>query len=205
MKLIIALSACLLMCSPLSAHSQTFSFRGLDSSSRRSDVLSVFPEARLERECANGEEYSRSSEGLTQCEVLHIEYELDGQQFDGTFMFSIEGTLRYVGLTRSFGFGRNEVGTVRRETADSAFRSLADLLASKYGPSVSDTPRSLLGYNPLFQERQWQPGRGTRWQSGGDRISLTSDLRESRTTPGRFRGTLQVFYTFARRGEFDRF
>jgi hypothetical protein len=205
MKILIAVLAGLIAWSPVPAHSQTLSFRGLDSSSQRNDVLRIFPEARVESQCRNGEEYSRSADGLTQCDVLTVEYELDAQIFNGTFLFNTEGSLRYIGLTHSFGWGRDEAGIIPRETAESAFRSLADLLASKYGPSVSDTPRSLLGHNPLSQERQWQPGGGTRWRSGGDRISLTSDLRVSRTSPELYKGSLQVFYTFARRGEFDRF
>lgn len=205
LKSMIAFAACLTLCFATSAEAETLSFRGLDSSSRKADVLRVFPSADAESDCRPGEEFARSSEGLTQCEVLRVDYELDGLVFDGTFMFSPEGTLRYVALTRSFGWGRSEAGTVRRATAESAFQSLADLFASKYGPSVRGSPSSLLPSNPLRQTLEWQPGRGTAWQSGGDRISLTSDLRESPTTPGMFRGSMQVFYTFARRGEFDRF
>ena len=92
------------------------------------------------------------------------------------------------------------VGTIK-----TTFTSLADLLSSKYGPAVADPPGSFLRRGVADSELEWQPGRGTKWQAGGDRISLSSDGTESKTTPGLFRGTVQIFYRLARRNEFNKF
>lgn len=188
------------------AWSQNLSFRGLSSTSKRADVLKVFPLSHSRNYCSASETVSRSADGLTLCEQLLFEgYMLDNVSFDVTFAFNPDGTLRYVSLLKLFGTYRTDEGSVPVAIIRSTFVSLADLLSSKYGPAVTDPPGSFLQRGVAGSKLEWQPGRGTKWQAGGDRISLSSDGTESKTTPGLFRGAIQIFYTLARREEFNRF
>lgn len=183
-----------------------FSFRGLDARSTRADVSRLFPQAQTQSDCFNGEAVARSSDGITHCEQLFVEsYPLDNLDFGLTFIFNLEGTLRYVSLHKSFGAFRTDEGSVSLGTIHSTFQSLADLLSSKYGPSVADSPSDMIRLNPDDRRREWQPGRSNSWQAGGDRLTLSADGRQSRTAPGLYRGSVHIFYTFARREEFDRF
>jgi hypothetical protein len=166
----------------------------------------MFPQAQTQSDCSNGQAVARSSDGVTHCEQLFVEiYPLDNIDFRLTFIFNPEGTLRYVSLIKSFGAPRTDQGSVSLGTLHSTFQSLADLLSSKYGSAVADSPMDMLQLNSDDRRREWQPGRSNNWQDGGDRLTLNARARESSTTPGLFRGSVQIFYTFARRGEFDRF
>lgn len=189
------------------ARAENLTFRGLNSNSTSADVMKLFPSARPESSCRNGETVSRNADGETLCRRLWLgAYPLDNMSFDMAFVFTPDGKLRYVSLIKDFGnYERDEGKIVPAEVIQSAFTSLADLLASKYGPAVSDPPRSYLRRGAADSRLEWQPGRGTKWQSGGDRISLSSHGLESKTVPRLFRGTIQIFYTFARREEFERF
>lgn len=188
------------------AWSQSLTFRGLSSISKNADVLKVFPLSQPQNFCRKGETVSRNASGLTQCEELTFEgYMLDNVSFHATFRFNPDGTLRYISLLKLFGTYQTDDGSVPVETINTTFTSLADLLSSKYGPAVADLPGSFLRRGAPNSEREWQPGRGTKWQTGGDRISLRSDGTESKTTPGLFRGGVHIFYTLARREEFDKF
>jgi hypothetical protein len=189
------------------AWSQTLTFRGLSYNSKQADVLKIFPLARPQNYCRAGETVSRNASGLSLCEQLSVDgYVLDNVSFDLTFVFNPDGTLRYVSLIKMFGkYGKDEGNTVPVGTINTTFTSLADLLSSKYGPAVADPPGSFLRRGAPDSELEWQPGRGTKWQDGGDRISLRSDGTESKTTPGLFRGTVQIFYTLARCDEFNKF
>lgn len=194
-----------LMCaSP--AMSEALTLRGLGASAKSADVRKVFPQARPQNDCRQGETVSRSAEGETLCAQLTFDgYLLDNIPFDVTFVFNPDGTLRYISLLKLYGTFQTDEGSVRAGTINSTFTSLADLLSSKYGPAVANPPGSYLRRGPVDNEFEWQPGRGTKWQSGGDRISLKSDGTESKTTPGLFRGSVQIFYRFAKRDEFDKF
>jgi hypothetical protein len=188
------------------AWSQKLTFRGLGSTSTRADVLKTFPLAQSQNYCRTGETVSRNADGLTLCEqLLFNDYMLDNVSFVATFLFNPDGTLRYVSLQKLFGTYRTDDGSVPVGTINTAFTSLADLLSSKYGSAVANPPGSFLRRGAPDSELEWQPGRGTKWQAGGDRISLSSDGTESKTTPGLFRGSVHVFYTFARLEEFDKF
>jgi hypothetical protein len=188
------------------AWSQNLTFRGLSSTSTRADVLKTFPLAQSQNFCRKGETVSRNAGGLKLCEELSFEgYMLDNVSFDATFLFNPDGTLRYISLLKLFGTYQTDDGSVPVGTINTTFTSLADLLSSKYGPAVTDPPGSFLRRGAPDSGLEWQPGRGTKWQAGGDRISLRSDGTESKTTPGLFRGTVQIFYTLARREEFDKF
>lgn len=205
MKATAMLIAGIYLCAAAPAHSDSFSFRELNANSVKSDVLTAFPHATEGNDCRDGEDYSRSSDGLTQCKNLTVAiYELDNIPFTLTFMFSVEGFLRYVSLDYAFGYGRNEEG-LPLTTVRSSFWSLADLISSKYGSTVTDPPSSLRAPDPSRDDLEWQPTNGIRWQAGGDRISLSSYRVESRTNPGLYKGTLQIFYTFARRDQFKQF
>ena len=200
-----AFTLCLVVATP--AWSQSLAFRGLSSNSTNADVLKVFPLARTENDCRAGDTVSRNAEGLTACARLSTEgYMLDNVSFDVSFVFNPDGKLRYVSLIKMFGrYGRDEGDVVPVATIRSTFTSLADLFSSKYGPAVTDPPGSYLRQGAADSELEWQPGRGTKWQGGGDRISLSSSGTESKTTPGLFRGTIQIFYRLARRDEFSKF
>lgn len=188
------------------AWAEPLKFRGLDSGSTRSDVLAVFPQAVADNPCRSGETLSRSADGPTLCEQLRLDgYELADLEFDVSFIFTPTGTLRYVSLSKTVGRWGTDEGTVSLAAIESMYRSLADLVSSKYGPAVTDPPSSLMPRSSGNNQLEWQPGRSSDWQAGGDRISLSSDARESRTAPGRYRGGVHLFYTFARRDEFDRF
>lgn len=128
---------------------------------------------------------------------------LDNNDFDVTFIFNPDGTLRYVSLLRSFGDYRNEMDQVPISTISSAAVSLSDLLASKYGQAVKDAPSGFLSKERLL-EMEWQPGRGASWKSGGDRVALRAEATESKKNPGLYRGSIQIFYTFTREVELNR-
>ncbi len=186
-------------------HAQALTFRGLGASSISADVRKEFPQARVQNYCNEGETLKRSGEGETLCAELAVEnYVLDNVSFDLTFMFNPDGTLRYVLLTKTYGNFRSEEGGATVATINATFTSLADLLSSKYGPPVADAPRPTFG-GPVEDAREWQPGGGPRFRAAGDHISLTSRGIESRTKPGTFRGSIQIFYRLAKRAEFDKF
>jgi hypothetical protein len=195
---------CLALATP--SWAQGFSFRGLDARSTKADVSRMFPQAQTQSDCSNGEAVARSSDGVTHCEQLFVEsYPLDNLEFRLTFIFNPEGTLRYVSLIKSFGAFRTDEGSVSLGTLHSTFQSLADLLSSKYGSAVADSPLDMMQLNSDDRRREWQPGRSNNWQDGGDRLTLSTEGRQSRTAPGLYRGSVHIFYTFARREEFDRF
>lgn len=202
----ILLGLALLLCAT-PAISDPLTFRGLGASSKKENVLKVFPQARSKNSysCSQGETIERSPEGETMCETLEVDsYLLDNIEFDLGFKFNVDGTLRYVSLWKKYGTYGTDEGKVPASTINSAFMSLADLLTSKYGPSAIDLFR-MRPTNEIDKKSEWQPGRGTTMQFGGDRISLSSSGVESRTAPGLFVGTVQIFYTFAKRDEFDKF
>lgn len=195
--------ACLLVASPTWAQ---LTFRGLGSSSTSADVRKLFPQARPQNYCRQGETVERSADGLTLCEKLGFNgYALDGVSFDVSFGFNPDGTLRFVSLIKLYGSYRPNGGSVSPGTINSTFYSLMDLFSSKYGPSVANPPGGLLRRGPVDHELEWQPGRGTKWQAGGDRILLRSSGLESKIEPGQYKGTVQIFYQFAKREEFDKF
>ena len=188
------------------AISSSLNFRGLSAAARDVDVRKIFPKVRQQNYCRQGETVSRSAEGETLCSQLTFDgYILDNTAFDINFIFSPDGRLRYISLIKLYGNYRDDEGSVKASVINSTFTSLSDLLSSKYGPAVSDPPGSYLQRGPVNNELEWQPGRGTKWQSGGDRISLKSDGAETRTKLGLFRGSVQIFYRFARRDQFDKF
>lgn len=195
-----------LLCAP-SAMAEPLRFRGLSAASRISDVRKVFPEAQLQNDCRKGETVGRNADGETLCDELKMaDYVLDNVPFDVTFAFNPNGTLRYIALLKFYGTYRNDDSNVSAVTIKITFTSLADLISSKYGAAVSNPPISyLLGRGPVDNELEWQPERGTKWENGGDRISLKTDGRESKSMPGSFRGSVMIFYRFAKRSEFDKF
>ncbi|MDO9474030.1 MAG: hypothetical protein Q7J28_13315 [Caulobacter sp.] len=185
--------------------SAKLAFQGLDGRSAQADVLKKFPQATRENDCAAGETVSRRADGDVACESLVLDaYEVDGVDFKARFLFSIEGKIRYVSLLRQYGSPLRELPGVKREEIASRFSSLADLLSTKYGSAVADPPGSLLGVGRRVGDLEWQPGRGTKWMSGGDRISLSADAYEKRTSPGTYWGSVHIFYVFGRSGEADR-
>lgn len=195
----------LLMASP--TMSKGLSFRGLTASSFRSDVLKTFPNAEASRSiiCDRNQKTTRSADGETLCDEVEIrEYVLDNTPFSVTFGFNPDGTLRYISLIKQFGRLQKGAAVIDAGTVKSTFTSLADLISSKYGPAVVDSPSFLL-YGSHSREFEWQPGRGTKWQNGGDRIKLKADGYPSLESPQIHYGSIQIFYEFAKRGEFDKF
>lgn len=187
-----------------SAMAEPLTFRKLGASSTREAVLKVFPTAITKNYCKSGQRLESSSEGNTLCDKLLVEpYTLDGLNFQAGFIFAPDGRLRYVNLIKSYGRYGSEEGLVSLSEIKTDYASLQDLLLSKYGPSTRDPLQ--FGVGDYSGEMRWQPGRGTELQSGGDRISLNWSARESLKTPGRYRGTIQIFYTFAKVTEFDKF
>lgn len=187
------------------AMAEPLTFRGLGSSSTSADVKRVFPQVKNDNLCRDGEKSSRSADGETKCEQLRLtNYVLDNIEFNVSFIFNMDGTLRHVSIIKLYGVYTADKVPVSAGTLRSTFRSLADLLSSKYGPAVDDAPGYDLKFSPVDQKLQWQPGRGEKWQSGGDRISLSTSGIESRTEPGMYNGTIHIFYTFAKRDQLDR-
>lgn len=189
------------------AAAQEMNFRGLNGQSTRQDALKAFPAALVLDACSAGEKELRSAEGSTDCKQMELPvYELDGKKFELTILFSLGGNVRHISLLQSVGRPSTGEGNVDRGALSSAFVSLADLVSSKYGASVSDmqscrsTPANAVCY-----KREWQPGRGSFWKPGGDRIFLEVSGREGRLTPQKFWGSIHLFYTFAKTAEFERF
>ena len=188
------------------AYSQTassLSFNGLTGKSTRADVLKVFPKAEMQNDCNHGETESRTADGVTACEQLAFEgYKLDNDTFKVTLEFNTNGTLRYVSVLKLLGDYPPE-GKLARSTVESKVASLADLLSSKYGPSVRNVPGASLFGARKIADYEWQPGRGSEWKSGGDRVALTADGNDLDGS-GIVGGSIHIFYTFARAAELDR-
>lgn len=191
------------LCFGSSASSEPLTFRGLGATSTQADVLRSFPSAQVENYCNTGETLARSAEGVTLCAQLRVdEITLDNSTFSGTFSFDPDGHLRYLSLMRILGAGfkgtANDIASARSITT-----SLADLLSTKYGPSVKDSPDAWMHLKEELVKLEWQPGRGDKWLSGGDRISLSAEANESARNPGNFVVTVQLFYRFARKQELN--
>ncbi len=189
------------------AMSKGMNFRGLTASSTPTDVLKTFPQAEPSRTmlCRPGEKTMRSADGETLCYVIEIpDYVLDNTHFSVTFIFNPDSTLRYVGLIKQFGRLQKGAAAIDVSTVKSIFVSLADLISSKYGPAVDNSP-SLLLFGSSNNEYEWQPGSGTKWQNGVDRIKLKAEGFPTLETPGIHYATINIFYEFAKRGEFSKF
>lgn len=188
------------------AVAEPLSFRGLSASSKSSEVRKIFPNAQRKNICRAGVDFFKTSDGEMLCEELFVDnYALNGLTFKASFLFNPDGTLRHVSLLKQFGaYGKNGQG-VPATAINSAFISLADLISSKYGQEVADPPGAFMRLGPVGGKREWQPGRGTKWQHGGDRIALSADAIEKSAAPGLYVGSVQIFYSFAKKGEFDRF
>lgn len=187
-----------------SPQNHPFSFNNLTGSSDKSEVISQFPEAYAKNRCRKGEQFFDIGSGSLLCEALNVTgFNLDGQDFNITFLFNYDGSLRHVSVQKSFGvFGGGGLDGVDRYTIVSTFRSLSDLLRTRYGQPVEfplpDDP------NGMSLKLEWQPNGPTKWQPGGDRVSLSATLAESRRRPGTFTGDVTIFYTFERRAEASR-
>ena len=204
MKLIHIAWAAALLTMSTTASAAPLTFRGLSASSTKSDVLKAFPKAVPRSTCRAGETTARSASGVTDCVHVIVDgYKLDNDLFSLSFIFNPNGSLRYVSVMKMYG-GFRDTGLVPLTTIRSAAQSMSDLLASKYGPAVLDAPGSFGRLKSSVLALEWQPDRGTTWQSGGDRVSLQADAYEGKTTLGLFYGSVQVFYTFARRADLDR-
>lgn len=192
------------LCVAIPASAAPLTFRNLGAASTKADVLKVFPNAQVENNCSSGETLARSAEGVTLCEELTVDdVRLDNIDFSATFAFNPDGHLRYLSLMRISGGGFKGT-TADIALARSVASSLADLLSTKYGPPVKDPPGSFIRRKEELLELEWQPGRGDKWMSGGDRISLSAEALESRRQPGSYLITVQLFYRFARRQELDK-
>ena len=193
----------LVLCSGY-ASAQGMTFRGLTSASKTADVMKEFPSAIRKNNCKSGQTVQRSANGETLCETLELsDYVLDGTTYEASFMFDINGRLRYVSLIMQWGHPVLDIPPITTAELDSRFHSLADLISSKYGPAT-ETPLPFFSLDKNDKKLEWQPGRGTRWQSGGDRIQISSSTIKE-VEPSKVWAMLSVFYTFARREEFDRF
>jgi hypothetical protein len=199
------LAASFLLFHPERAVSQpegSLSFQTLTSRSGPIDVLKAFPRANHESQCFNGAKVSRSADGETACDTLVVQkYNVDNTDFDLTFIFGTEGTLRYVSLIHGYGtFGPQGTG-VPKADIQLRFNSISDLLATRYGPAVKNPPGYLSYPTDQIGQLEWQPGRGTEWMSGGDRVELSAEARQLKSDLSLFNGVLQIFYTFGRRSE----
>lgn len=202
---IAALSALLICGSAVAQPLNLLAFQGLDGRSTRADALKLFPTVARENQCSKGQASSRSAEGETACETFVVDaYKVDNTEFKLTFIFTIEGQLRYVSLLHHYGSPHRDLPGVKREEIAIRYRSLADLLSTRYGPAVVDSSGLSLALASTVGELEWQPGRGSKWIAGGDRVKLFADAIEKRSEPGAYWGTVHIFYTFGRRSEADR-
>lgn len=205
MTAIIALAALLVSGSAIAQSPNALAFQGLDGRSGQADVLKTFSKASRGNQCSNGEVTARSGDGETACETLVVEaYKIDNTDFELNFIFSTEGKLRYVFLIHHYGSPHRDLPGVKKEEIMIRYRSLADLLATRYGPDVIASPGNTVGLAGRIGEIEWQPGRGPKWAAGGDRVTLSADAMEKRLGPGTYWGSVQIFYVFGRRSEADR-
>lgn len=168
------------------------------------DALKVFPDALKRNSCRAGETESRSADGATACERLKVvDYKLDNDSFMLTLAFNTNGTLRFVSVLKLIDDFSPTETRLPLSTIQSKASSLADMLASKYGPAVANAPGASLNIGgSKILDLEWQPGRSNKWQSGGDRISLKAEAR-NKDGMGLYEGDIQIFYRFERTGELD--
>lgn len=66
--------------------------------------MKEFPAAIRKNNCKSGQTVQRSANGETLCETLELsDYVLDGTTYEASFMFDINGRLRYVSLIMQWG------------------------------------------------------------------------------------------------------
>lgn len=187
-----------------SAAPKLFSFQGLSAASRRADVLHVFPAAKADTQCIGDEAVARSAEGTTDCHTLELaRYHVNDLDFSVTFIFNVDGTLRYVGVNHQFGKLGYDGNFVKKGEISTFYWSFIELLSTKYGPAVRVSGDGVRLSHDVGRA-EWQPTRPGAWQIGGDRINLSANEWESPRVPGAFWGSIQMFYTFAKRAETDR-
>lgn len=190
---------------PAAAQPSILAFQGLSGTSNQADVLRVFSKAKAENSCSAGQASNKSADGEVACGTLKVEtYVVDNTTFELTFMFTLEGKLRYVSLLRIYGIPGPDGSGVPKSEIAIRYASMADLLSTRYGPAVREAPGAMFRSSTKIGELEWQPGRGQEWQEGGDRLKLSADAMERSQSPGTYWGSVHVFYTFARRGESGR-
>lgn len=177
-------------------------FRGLDGTSRRADVLRVFPQATVEDKCLPDETEQRSAEGSTACKHLVVQsYVLSDAEFELSFLFNLDGTLRYVSILKVLGSPGGSARGVKKSEIETLYWALIEPLSARLGPSVIDAPGSSTRSKYRVGEIEWQPGNGRAWRDGVDRVKLTAQAVERTRWPDTYFGSVHIWYSFVRRGD----
>lgn len=170
------------------------------------DVLKTFPIAQKQNECSKGEVEQKSSDGSTACEILRVEsYNIGDTEFDLSFMFNLDGTLRYVSILKSMGSPRGADQGVEKSDIERLFRMMIEPLSAKFGGSVVESPGASYQSKYSIGKIEWQPGNGVTWKSGVDRVELSADAVERTRWPGTFFGSVHIWYAFIRRADVSKF
>lgn len=196
----------LLMAGNMAEAASPAAFRGLDGNSREQDVLKVFPTAKLDWVCRSGETAQVSREGKASCEEIFLDpYIINDTDFRLTFIFNLDGTLRYVSILKIMGSYAGANSGVERSAIERLFFSLIEPLSAKFGPSVVDSPDDLHRSERYVGSIEWQPGNGRAWREGVDRVSLSAEAHERTKWPGTYVGSVHIWYSFVNRGELSKF
>lgn len=206
MRMALWLLAPVLLASPVAGVSRELTFHGLNGYSTRAEVIKEFSGARSKNTCRHGEVNVRNADGEHACSELEVpSYVLDNTRFRLSFIFNPDGTLRFISLYHGFNnFGPDDPAVAKTEI-ESRFRSLVDMLSTKYGPAVRENPGMSFALKSEVGSLEWQPGRGERWVAGGDRIMLSANAYEIKGVPGTYTGSLHLFYTFGKVAQLHRF
>jgi len=190
---------CLLLTSGVAVAASPAAFRGLDGQSRIKDVLNIFPTARSKNKCSAGEVEQKSADGSTACEIFAVEaYKLNDTHFDLSFMFNLDGTLRYVSILKVMGSPVGADRGVERSAIVRLFLMMIEPLSARFGASVVDMPGATYHSKYEVGEIEWQPGKGTAWRSGVDRVKLSANAVERSNWPNTYSGSVHIFYSFIR-------
>lgn len=173
-------------------------FRGLDGSSRRADVLKVFPNAAVNSLCSPGEAVGKGGGEIYSCATLNASgYQIANRAFAVGFLFNVDGSLKAVVLSTFLGSGRGTQNTgVPKDETRNFFVLMSDLLSSRFGVPLPEDPRLSREF-PDVETLSWFPDKRTGLK--GDKVELKGRNTKNPNQLDTYFGTVSVTYSYVSR------